>query len=111
VFFAFHVPYPVQTQPPQVIQFKYYQQTHNTMAHALTVKGQVTIPKAMREHMGVAAGQALDFEAQADGKVLVFPVKPASDFEAVLNKWMGTGILKMSTEDILRETRGDDCMR
>ena len=81
------------------------------MAHALTVKGQVTIPKAMRDHMKVAQGQELEFIAQPNGQVLMFPAKPTSERENPFLKWRGTGILKMSTEDILRETRGDDCMR
>jgi antitoxin PrlF len=38
------------------------------MGHALTVKGQVTIPKAMREHMGVVQGQELEFVAQPVGR-------------------------------------------
>lgn len=45
------------------------------MGHALTVKGQVTIPKAMREHMGVAQGQEIEFVAQPGGQVLMFPAE------------------------------------
>ncbi len=81
------------------------------MGHALTVKGQVTIPKAMREHMKVAQGQEIEFVAQPNGQVLMFPAKKTADTENPFLKWRGTGILKMSTEEILRETRGDDCMR
>ena len=81
------------------------------MAHALTVKGQVTIPKAMRDHMAVTQGQELEFIAQPNGQVLMFPAKKAEDVQNPFLKWRGTGILKMSTEEILRETRGDDCMR
>ncbi len=71
------------------------------MGHALTVKGQVTIPKAMREHMGVAQG----------GQVLMFPAKAPAPEENPFLKWMGTGISGMTTEEILRETRGEDAMR
>ena len=81
------------------------------MPHALTVKGQVTIPKAMRDHMKVSQGQELEFVAQPNGQVLIFPAKKPSESKNPFLKWRGTGILKMSTEDILRETRGDDCMR
>ncbi len=81
------------------------------MGHAITVKGQVTIPKAMREHMKVAQGQEIEFVAQPNGQVLMFPVQKTADAENPFLKWRGTGILKMSTEEILRETRGDDCMR
>ena len=81
------------------------------MAHALTVKGQVTIPKAMRDHMKALQGQELEFIAQPNGQVLMFPAKKATDAENPFLKWMGTGISGLTTEEILRETRGDDCMR
>jgi AbrB family looped-hinge helix DNA binding protein len=81
------------------------------MGHAITVKGQVTIPKAMREHMNVTQGQELEFVAQPNGQVLMFPAKKSADAENPFLKWMGTGISGMTTEEILRETRGDDCMR
>ena len=81
------------------------------MGHALTVKGQVTIPKAMRDHMGVGQGQELEFVAQAGGQVLMFPAKTVPSKENPFLKWMGTGVSGMTTEEILRETRGDDCMR
>ncbi len=81
------------------------------MGHSLTVKGQITIPKAMREHMGVVHGQELEFVAQPNGQVLIFPAKKQGNVDNPFEKWRGTGILKKSTEEILRETRGEDCMR
>lgn len=81
------------------------------MGHALTVKGQVTIPKRMREHMGIAQGQEIEFVAQPNGQVLMFPAKPARAKENPFLKWMGTGIAGLTTEEILRETRGEDAMR
>lgn len=81
------------------------------MGHALTVKGQVTIPKRMREHMGITQGQELEFVAQPGGQVLMFPAKPAVPPENPFLKWIGTGIAGMSTEEILRETRGEEAMR
>lgn len=77
------------------------------MGHALTVKGQVTIPKAMREHMGVKQGQVLEFLAQPNGQVLMFPAKPVAPAENPFLKWIGTGVSGMTTEEILNETRGE----
>ena len=77
------------------------------MGHALTVKGQITIPKAMRDHMGVAQGQELEFVAQPDGKVLMFPAKKPSQGENPFLKFIGTGVSGMTTEEILNETRGE----
>lgn len=77
------------------------------MAHAITVKGQVTIPKAMREHMQVTQGQELEFVAQPNGQVLMFPAKPRGNAENPFLKWVGTGVSGMTTEEILNETRGE----
>jgi antitoxin PrlF len=40
----------------------------------LTTKGQITIPKEVREHLGVDTGDRLSFLVQADGTVLVKPI-------------------------------------
>jgi antitoxin PrlF len=82
------------------------------MGYALTTKSQVTVPKAVRQALGIGPGQEVDYEVQANGKVLMFPVRNASD--TTVNpfiKWRGIGILRKSTEEILRETRGEESMR
>ena len=40
----------------------------------LTTKGQVTIPKEVRRHLGVDTGDRLSFVVQDDGTVLVEPI-------------------------------------
>ena len=80
------------------------------MSYALTVKSQVTVPKAMRRHLQVKPGQKVDFEPLPDGSVRMVAVRETLQ-DSVFRKWRGKGILKMSTEEILRETRGDECMR
>jgi len=37
----------------------------------LTTKGQITIPKEVREHLGVETGDRLSFVVQKDGSVVV----------------------------------------
>ncbi len=85
------------------------------MGYALTVKSQVTIPKAIRQHLKVAPGQEVEYEALPDGSVRMTAVMPekrdVEDIRAALRKWRGTGVLKQSTEDIMRFTRGEDAMR
>lgn len=39
----------------------------------LTSKGQTTVPKPVREHLGLQAGDRIDFVIQADGTVVVRP--------------------------------------
>ena len=40
----------------------------------MTTKGQITIPKEVREHLGVDAGDRLSFAVQDDGTVVVRPI-------------------------------------
>jgi AbrB family looped-hinge helix DNA binding protein len=37
----------------------------------LTTKGQITLPRKVREHLGVRTGDAVDFVIEADGQVRV----------------------------------------
>jgi antitoxin PrlF len=39
----------------------------------LTSKGQITIPKEIRDHLGLSAGDRLDFQIADSGAVLVEP--------------------------------------
>ena len=44
------------------------------MTSTLTSKGQVTIPKALREQLGLEAGDRLEFVLREDGKVEMVPL-------------------------------------
>jgi antitoxin PrlF len=80
------------------------------MSYALTVKSQVTVPKAIRQHLRVVPGQKVDFEPLPDGSVRITAAHtPAEDnpFLALV----GVGIRRQPTEEIMRETRGEDSMR
>ena len=39
--------------------------------YRLTRKGQVTIPKEIRKHLGVSEGEAVRFEVESDGDVVI----------------------------------------
>lgn len=82
------------------------------MSYALTVKSQVTPPKAIRQHLGVRPGDAVDYEALPDGRVAIVAAigtrKPRANRIA---RWAGKGIAAASTEQILRATRGKDALR
>lgn len=47
------------------------------MESAITMKGQATIPKAIREHLGVKPGDRLKFFFHPDGSVVLLPKLPA----------------------------------
>lgn len=46
------------------------------MFATLTSKGQVTLPKAIRDRLGLDARSVLDFELQADDTITMRAVKP-----------------------------------
>jgi AbrB family looped-hinge helix DNA binding protein len=43
------------------------------MESAITVKGQATIPKAIREHLGLKPGDRVKFFVHPDGSVVLLP--------------------------------------
>ncbi len=72
----------------------------------LTIKGQVTIPKLVRDRLGVKPGDEVAFEMAADGRVTIAKAKgkpKASRFEA-LRGHAGKG---MTTAQIMALTRGE----
>ena len=82
------------------------------MSYALTVKSQVTLPKAIRQHLGVQPGDAIDYETLPGGRVVI--VAATSARKPLANRfarWAGKGIADATTEQILRATRGKDAMR
>lgn len=73
----------------------------------MTSKGQVTIPKAIREHMGLKPGSKVEFEIGQTGDVVLRgeikkPRKRKIDWKKI-EKIPNTGL---STADIMWMTRG-----
>ena len=76
------------------------------MSTMMTSKGQVTIPKRLRDHLGLKTGHAVDFDLTASGDVVVRKAhgkKPKSRFEALLGS-AGPG---PSTDEIMEMLRGE----
>ena len=77
------------------------------MSTALTSKGQVTVPKKVREFLGIGPGSMVDFELTPTGDVLLRPAKPRSRRpQSRFSKLRGRATIKMSTEKIMALTRG-----
>ena len=84
------------------------------MSYALTIKSQVTLPKAMRQHLGVQPGDAVDYEALPGGRVAIVAANGNGARKPVANRfarWAGKGIAGATTEKLLRATRGKDALR
>jgi AbrB family looped-hinge helix DNA binding protein len=81
--------------------------TEPDMPTTVTSKGQVTLPKAVRDRLGILPGNAVDFELAPDGRVVLFKVggkRPVSRFAA----FRGTADAGLSTDEIMAMTRGED---
>jgi AbrB family looped-hinge helix DNA binding protein len=56
------------------------------MESAITVKGQATIPKAIREHLGLKPGDRVKFFFHPDGTVVLLPKVPVSALRGMLRR-------------------------
>ncbi len=54
------------------------------MESALTVKGQMTIPKAIREHLHLKPGDKVKFFVHPDGTVFLLPKLPVSALRGIV---------------------------
>ena len=67
----------------------------------VTIRGQVTIPKRIREAMGIEPGMTINFELE-NGKC-VFKKQVEKD---PFGKWAGFLAVDKSTDEIIEELRG-----
>lgn len=76
------------------------------MSAKVTSKGQITIPKAVREQLGIGPGSMVDFERIEDGRIVLAKVgkKARPSRFARLRGSAGKG---MSTDEIMALTRGE----
>ena len=79
------------------------------MSTVLTSKGQVTIPKQIREALHLAPGSVVDFAVNRDGEVVIHKVESpktgkADRFEAA----RGKADIKWRTDDLMALLRGED---
>lgn len=74
----------------------------------MTSKGQVTIPKTIRDALGLTPGSEVFFDVSANGDILVHGKRPATlsadRFEAV----RGKADIAWRTDDLMRLLRGED---
>lgn len=78
------------------------------MATTLTSKGQVTIPKQIRDALNLAPGCAVEFAVNRDGEVVIHkvegrPSRKADRFEAA----RGKAEIKWRTDELMALLRED----
>jgi AbrB family looped-hinge helix DNA binding protein len=77
------------------------------MATNLTSKGQVTVPKKVRDYLGLKPGAAVTFERLDSGDIALRPAHARAKLRpSKFIKLRGRATVRMKTEDILALTRG-----
>lgn len=54
------------------------------MESALSIKGQTTIPKAIREHLHLEPGDRVKFFLHPDGSVVILPKVPTAKLKGIV---------------------------
>jgi antitoxin PrlF len=77
------------------------------MATNLTSKGQVTVPKKIRDYLGLKPGAPVTFERLAGGVIALRAANPGGKPPpSKFAKLRGRATVRMKTEEILALTRG-----
>ena len=82
------------------------------METAITTKGQATIPKAVREHLGLKPGDRIKFFVHPDGSVVLLPKLPVTALRGIVKarrrvtiEEMSEAIASRAAESVARHRR------
>jgi len=75
------------------------------MAVTVTRKGQVTIPKPVRDRLGINPGSKVDFEVADDGRAFLRRVGKRRLKPSRFERMRGTATSGLSTDEIMTLTR------
>ena len=76
------------------------------MSTTVTAKGQVTIPKNVRDRLGLAPGSKVRFQQNSDGECILLP-DDESDGRRRFARWRGHAGPGLDTDSIMCLTRGE----
>jgi AbrB family looped-hinge helix DNA binding protein len=76
------------------------------MATRVTSKGQVTIPKAVRDHLGIGPGSQVTFRVAEDGSIVIEKADGTRQ-PSRFAKLVGIAGPGPSTDEIMEMTRGE----
>ncbi|CAN5310259.1 AbrB/MazE/SpoVT family DNA-binding domain-containing protein [soil metagenome] len=77
------------------------------MSTRVTVKGQVTLPKSVRDAVGIKPGDLVDVRATSAGGVIIEKPEREGAYLERLKRLAKRRLFKGTTDDLMRETRGD----
>ncbi len=72
----------------------------------VTEKGQVTIPKELRDALGIGAGTEVEFERRKDTIVVRKSNRAPTRGRQLAERLKGRGDVDMTTDEIMALTRG-----
>jgi AbrB family looped-hinge helix DNA binding protein len=73
----------------------------------VTEKGQVTIPKELRDALGIGAGTEVEFERRKDAIVVRKAKAGSGRGDRIAEHLRGRGDVDMTTDEIMALTRAD----
>lgn len=74
----------------------------------MTSKGQVTIPKAFRDHLGLKPGSKVEFEIDDKGAVVLKAETGLKSRRDRFERFRGHAGPGLSTDELMQLLRGDD---
>jgi antitoxin PrlF len=79
------------------------------MATTMTVKGQVTIPKEVRDAVGIQPGDKVEVRATGAGTVIIEKPNAQDDYDRRLQRVADMRLIPdgLTTDEIMKMTRGD----
>jgi antitoxin PrlF len=77
------------------------------MATTVTSKGQVTIPKPVRDHLGIGPGSQIAFRRATDGSIVIEKADDTAGKPSRLASLRGHAGRGMSTDEIMALLRGE----
>ncbi|MCF8035822.1 MAG: AbrB/MazE/SpoVT family DNA-binding domain-containing protein [Desulfobacteraceae bacterium] len=72
----------------------------------VTIKGQITIPRSIREKLNITPADEIDF-VEENGRVYVVKKTNADAGKSKFRTLRGTATVKMTTDEIMALTRAD----
>src|SRR5271170_45465 len=66
------------------VWYYFLQKVRENMESALSIKGQATIPKAVRDHLHLGPGDRIKFFVHPDGSVVILPKLPTTSLKGMV---------------------------
>jgi antitoxin PrlF len=76
------------------------------MSATVTAKGQITIPKEVRDLLDIRPGSKVEFRRNKDGEFVI--VKDGKKAQSRIAKMRGTARRNWTTDELMALLRGDD---